>query len=153
MTAVFADGQTTKQSNRFNFASKEFKIPANCQLETSVVEEQQPKVRCENYSISWFPQKNATDKMLESALDEASKNFAEAKNFQKTPITVYLLGEEVNGFKISFENENSNQTRYSIIAAGRVNGQPLFLQLVTDREVKTDDDLSDFAKQIIKLSK
>jgi uncharacterized protein YfeS len=64
-----------------------------------------------------------------------------------------LLGEEAKGYKISFKNESIKKRGYQIVAYGVANGQPVLVQLSLNKEPKTDEDLPDFPRQIVKLSK
>jgi hypothetical protein len=57
----------------------------------------------------------------------------------------------VRGYKISFKSDNG--TSYQIIAYGVANGQPVLVQLSLGKEPKTNDDIPEFARQIIKLTK
>lgn len=145
ITSISAYGQTTKQVNLLTFASKEFKTPEGCKAES------QYQVLCDDYTMVWLYMNN---EMLKTMPDQAVNQLSgQLKDFKKKSITVYLLGEEAKGYKISFKNESTKKTGYQIIAYGVANGQPVLVQLSLNKEPKTDDDLPDFPKQIVRLSK
>ena len=73
------------------------------------------------------------------------------KNFKKEPIKCFLLDKEVKGFKITFKKGKG--IGYQLIAYGVANGQPVLVQLAIDNEPRTNDDLPDFPRQILRFAK
>ena len=145
ITSVSAFGQITKQVDVLNFTSKEFKVPEGCKAKS------QYQVQCADYAMVWLYMNN---EMLKTMPDQAVNQLsAQLKDFKKQAITVKLLGEEAKGYKTSFKNESTKKTGYQIIAYGVANGQPVLVQLSLSKEPKTNDDLPDFPKQIVRLSK
>ena len=143
--AVSANGQTTKQVDSLNFVSKEFNVPKGCKAPSAY------QVQCHDFTMVWF---YTTEEMLKMAPEQAVIHLSEQlKDFKKTSIPVYLLGEEVKGYILSFNNEATKKSGYQIVAYGIAAGQPVLVQLALDKEPKTDADLPDFPKQIIRLKK
>jgi len=90
--------------------------------------------------------------MLKTMPDQfVSQVAARMKKFKKEAITLYLLNEEVEGYKISYKSDG--KLDYQIIAYGVANGQPVLVQLLLDREPETNNDIPEFARQLIKLTK
>lgn len=145
MAIVSVNGQTNKEINLLKFNSQEFKVPVGCKALS------ENQVQCDNYSLGWF---YISKEMIKTAAEEVVNDLSrQLKDFKKQPISVYLLGEEVKGYKISFSNEVSQKTGYQIIAYGIVNSQPVLVQLSLNKNPKTNDDLPELPKQIIKLAK
>jgi hypothetical protein len=145
ITAISISGQAKKEVTQLSFASKEFKVPEGCKAQS------QYQVQCTDYTMLWL---YMNDEMLKTMPDQAVNQLSsQLKDFKKKAITAYLLGEEVKAYKISFKNENTGKTGYQIVAYGVTNGQPVLVQLSLNKEPKADDDLPEFPKQIIRLSK
>src|ERR1051326_4244909 len=93
IATVSVNGQT-KEINLLKFNSQELKVPAGCKARS------EHQVQCDNYTLGWFYlSREMLKTAAEDVLNELSK---ELKDFKKQPISVYLLGEEVKGYKISF---------------------------------------------------
>jgi hypothetical protein len=145
MAVVSVNGQTNKEVNLLKFGSQEFKVPARCKALS------EHQVQCDHYTLGWF---SMNKEMLKTVPEEFANDLSrQLKDFKKQPISVYLLGEEVKGYKISYKNEATQKTVYQIIAYGIVNNQAVLVQLMLDNEPETNDDLPDLPKQIIKLAK
>lgn len=141
--AATSFGQTSTKVDSLTFCFYKYKVPSGCTAESEY------QVKCDNYSIGWL---YMTEQMLQSMPDQlVSQLSGQMKKFKKEAITCYLLDKEVKGYKISFKKDNG--TGYQLIAYGIVNGQPVLVQLSLDNEPKTNDDISDFPRQIIKLTK
>ena len=136
-------GQTTNQVDSLTFCFNKYKVPAGCLAESEY------QVKCDNYSIVWL---YMNEQMLQSMPDQfVSQLSGQMKKFKKESIICYLLDKEVKGYKISFKNDNG--TAYQLIAYGDVNGQPVLVQLSLNNEPKTNQDIPDFPRQIIRLTK
>jgi|SRR5579863_2634121 len=141
VTSSFA--QTPGNGDTVNFCFMKYKIPAGCKAPSEY------QVKCDDYSISWIyltPQTFQT--MPGKVLNQMA---VQMKKFKKEPVTCYLLGNEVKGYKISFKTDQG--TSHQLMAYGYANEQLVLVQLSLDHEPKTDDDIPAFAKQMIRLSK
>ncbi|MBP9883844.1 MAG: hypothetical protein KBF32_10595 [Chitinophagales bacterium] len=142
-TTTIAYGQTSKQIDSLSFCHNKYKAPTGCKTESEY------QLQCNDYSIQWL---YMNDEMLKTMPDQFVSQLAgQMKKFKKKPITPLLLEKEVNGYKISFKSDSG--TSYQIIAYGIANGQPVLVQLSLDKEPKTNDDIPEFARQIVKLTK
>jgi hypothetical protein len=145
MTVVSVNGQTNQEANLLKFGSQEFTVPAGCKADSD------HQVQCDHYTLGWFYMKKA---MLKTVPEELIELLSErTEDFKKLPIFVSLFGEQVKGYKLSIKHEGAQKTSYQIIAYGIVNNQPVLVQLMLDKEPKTNDDLPDLPKKIIKLTK
>jgi hypothetical protein len=136
-------GQTTKQVDSVTFCFNKYKVPTGCTAESEY------QVKCDNYSIVWL---YMNEQMLQTMPDQFVNQMAgQMKKFNKEHITCYLLDKEVKGYKISFKKDNG--TGYQLIAYGVANGQPVLVQLSLDDEPKTNDNIPEFPRQIIRLAK
>lgn len=138
-----AFGQTSTKVDSLSFCFNKYKVPKGC------IAESKYQVKCDNYSMDWL---YMNKQMLQYMPDQFINQLAgQMKKFKKEPITCYLLDKEVKGYKISFKTENG--TGYQLIAYGTVNGQPVLVQLSLNTDPKTNDDISEFPRQIIHLTK
>lgn len=142
-TTMVVYGQASKQIDSLNFCNKKYKVPTEC------ITESEYQAKCDKYLIQWL---YMTNEMLETMPDQFVSQLAgQMKKFKKESITPYLLEQEVKGYKISFKSDG--KTLYQIIAYGVANGQPVLVQLSLDKEPRTNDDIPEFARQIVKLIK
>ena len=140
--SIVSFGQATKKVDSLSFCRNRYAVPQGC------VAESEYQVECDNYSIVWLYMK---EEMLTAMPDQFIDQMAvQMKKFKKTPITCYLLGKEVKGYKISFKGDKG--TRHQLIAYGTANGQPVMVQLSLNEEPKTNDDIPQFPRQIIRLT-
>ncbi len=136
-------GQTSTKIDSLTFCITKYKVPSGCTAESEY------QVKCDNYSIVWL---YMNEQMLQVMPDQFVNQMAgQMKKFKKEPITCYLLDKEVKGYKISFKKDNG--TGYQVIAYGVANGQPVLVQLALDNDPKTNDDIPNFPRQIIRLTK
>ena len=136
-------GQDTKQIDSLTFCSNKYKVPVNCTAESEY------QIQCKDYSMMWL---YMNGQMLQFMPDQfVNQMEGQLKKFKKQSITCYLLDTQVKGYKISFKKDNG--TGHQLIAYGEVNGQPVLVQLSLDKEPKSNDDIPDFPRQIIRLSK
>ncbi len=136
-------GQTTKQVDTLTFCFNKYKVPTGCTAQSEY------QVQCVNYTMVWL---YMNEQMLQSMPDQfVNPMSGQMKKFKKEPITCYLLDKEVKGYKISFKKDNG--TGYQLIAYGAANGQPVLVQLSLNNEPKTNEDIPEFPRQIIRLTK
>jgi hypothetical protein len=136
-------GQTSTKIDSLTFCSNKYKVPTNCTAESEY------QINCENYSMVWL---YMNEQMLQVMPDQfVNQMSGQMKKFKKEPITCYLLDKEAKGYKISFKKDSG--TGYRLIAYGVTNGQPVLVQLSLDKEPKTNDDIPDFPKEIVRLTK
>jgi hypothetical protein len=140
-TAAFA--QTVQQVDAVTFCSNKYEVPAGCTAESEY------QVKCDNYSMIWIHMEKP---MLRSMPDQIVNQMAtQLKKFKKEKIVCYLLDKEVKGYRASFKTDSG--TSYLLIAYGMVNEQPVFVKLSLDKEPGTNEDIPEFARQIIKLTR
>ena len=143
-------GQATTQNDSITFCSHNFKIPTGCTTEKN-------KIKCANYEMDWT---YMADVKLNGVSDKEKlkgmeNSFIELGNmlekFKKKRITCYLLDKEVKGFKVNYKNTRG--TIYQIYASGVINGQAVSVTLALNKEADTNEDIPEFPRQIIKLTK
>ena len=137
-----ANGQAAKQYDSLILLNNKYKTPIGCTAKTSY------QLKCDNYSIQWFYMSDGIMKMLPDTI--VSQLERQKQAFHKEMINPYILDQVMKGYKISYESEGS--MHYQIIAYGIVNEQPILVQLSLDNEPKNNDDIPEFARQIIKLT-
>jgi len=126
-----------------NFCFMKYKIPAECKA----VSESQ--VKCDDYSMSWV---YLTPQTFQTTPDQVINQMAgQMKKFKKEPVTCYLLGNQVKGYKISFKTDQG--TAHQLLAWGLANEQLVLVQLSLNKEPKTNEDIPAFPGQLISLSK
>lgn len=135
--------QTPDKGDTISFCFMKYKIPAGC---TTASEYQ---VKCADYSMTWI---YLTPQAIQTMPDQIISQLAtQTKKFKKEPVTCYLLGNPVKGYKISFKTDQG--TSHQLMAYGVANEQLVLVQLSLDKEPKTDDDIPSFPRQMIRLSK
>ena len=136
-------GQTSTKIDSLTFCFNRYKVPTGCSAESEY------QAKCDNYSIVWL---YMNDQMLQVMPDQfINQMSSQLKKFKKEPITCYLLNREVKGYKISYKGDNG--LGYQLIAYGVANGQPVLVQLSLDKEPKTNEDIPEFPREIIRLTK
>ena len=143
LLATTTFGQTPSKIDTLTFCFNKYKVPTGCTAQSEY------QVKCNNYSIVWL---YMTEPMLQSVPEQFISQMAgQMKKFKKEPITCYLLDNEVKGYRISFKKDNG--AAYQLIAYGIANGQPVLVQLSLDSEPKSNEDIPEFPRQIIRLTK
>jgi hypothetical protein len=141
VTSSFA--QTPVNGDMISFCFIKYKIPAGCKAASEY------QVKCDDYSMTWI---YLTPQTFQTMPDQIINHMAgQMKKFKKEPVTCYLLGNQVKGYKISFKTEQG--TGHQLIAYGFANEQLVLVQLSLDQEPKTDEDIPVFPRQMIRLSK
>jgi len=141
VTTSFA--QTPGNRDTVNFCFIKYKIPAGCKASSEY------QVKCDDYSMIWIYQ---TPQTFQTMPDQIINQMAgQMKKFKKEPVTCYLLGNPVKGYKISFKTDKG--TGHQLMAWGLANEQLVLVQLSLDQEPKTDDDIPAFPRQMVRLSK
>ncbi len=139
-TTLFAQNKV----DVLNFCSNKFQVPVGCKAESEY------QIECDNYSMVWL---YMNEDMLKGGLPEQfiDQMKEQVKQFKKEPIVAFVLGKEFKAYKISLKDEK-NTSRYQLVAYGIANGQPVLVQLSLISEPKSNADIPEFPKQIIKLS-
>jgi len=141
--ATTSSAQMPGKGDTISFCFIKYKIPAGC---TSPSEYQ---VKCDDYSMTWM---YLTPQNFQTKPDETINQMAgQMKKFKKEPVTCYLLGNPVKGYKISYKTDQG--TGHQLMAYGIANEQLVLVQLSLDKEPKTNDDIPAFPGQMIRLSK
>jgi hypothetical protein len=140
-TSSFA--QTPGKGDTISFCFIKYKIPAGC---TAASEYQ---VKCDDYSMTWI---YLTPQTFQTMPDQIISQMAgQMKKFKKEPVTCYLFGNPVKGYRISFKTDQG--TGHQLVAYGVANEQLVLVQLTLDKEPATDEDIPAFPGQMIRLSK
>lgn len=135
--------QSPNKGDSIRFCFMKFKIPADFK------EASEFQVICDNYSITWI---YLTPQTFQTTPDQIITQMAgQMKKFKKEPVTCYLLGNQVKGYKISYKTDQG--TAHQLLAYGMANEQLVLVQLSLDKEPKTNDDIPVFPRQMISLSK
>ena len=141
--AAYSFAQTPGKGDTISFCFIKYKIPVGCTASSEY------QVKCDDYSITWMyltPQSFQT--MSDQIVDQMA---GQMKKFKKEPVTCYLLGNPVKGYKISFKTDQG--TGHQLMAYGVANEQLVLVQLTLDKEPRTDEDIPAFPGQMIRLSK
>jgi hypothetical protein len=134
-------GQQLKTIDSVEFCLKTFEVPATCSADSK------ESFKCDDYSMFWkYINKEMIDYVNGNYLEILSRGF---KHFKKKSTICYLLGTKVNCYIVSYEN--NSKTDYLIIAYGMVNDQSVLLNLNSKREMKTNANLPDFVKQVLRF--
>lgn len=142
-TATSSLAQIPGNGDTVSFCFIKYKIPAGCKAASEY------QVKCDDYSMSWI---YLTPQTFQTMPDQIINQMAgQMKKFKKEPVTCYLLGNPVKGYKISFKTDQG--TGHELLAYGLANEQLVLLQLSLNKEPKTDEDIPAFPGQIIRLSK
>jgi hypothetical protein len=143
LSAATAGAQTPIKTDTVSFCFIKYKVPARCTAESKY------QVKCDDYSMTWI---YMTPQMLQSMPDQVVSQMAgQMKKFKKEAISCYLLDNPVKGYRVSFKTDKG--TGYQLIAYGFANEQPVLVQLSLDRDPKTNEDIPEFPRQMIRLSK
>jgi hypothetical protein len=141
----------TDQSDSVTFCSHNFKVPEGCSIE------QDNEVRCDNYSIGWtyindVKARGASEKQKLRGMEISFIEMGGMLDkFKKKRITCFLLDTEVKGYKVSYKS--AANIMYQIYASGIINGQAVSLILTIKSDPITNEDIPEFARQLIKLTK
>lgn len=137
------NAQTPKSVDELSLASRSFKTPSGCTAQSAY------QLQCSDYSMVLLYMKTDMLKtMPEQAIDQLA---TQLKDFKKKEISVFLLGEKVKGYKITFKDRKSGNKAYQIVAYGVANQQPLLFQLSVEKDPTKNEELPDFVRQIVKL--
>jgi hypothetical protein len=140
---ISSSAQTPVNGDTISFCFIKYKIPAGCKAASEY------QVKCDDYSMTWI---YLTPQTFQTVPDQMINQMAgQMKKFKKEPVTCYLLGNPVKGYKISFKTDQG--TGHQLMAYGIANEQLVLVQLSLDREPKTDEDIPAFPGQMIRLSK
>ncbi len=141
VTTSFA--QTSKQIDSVSLCFNSYKVPTGCAAPSEY------QLECDDYKMIWL---YVTEDMLQTMPAQFVDQVTEGmKKVKKETITCYLLDKEVQGYKLSYKRDN--ETAYQLIAYGVVNGQPVIVQVGLTNDPKTNEDIPEFPRQIIRLTK
>jgi hypothetical protein len=143
-TTIF--GQT---NDSITFCSQNFKVPTGCSTEKN-------KIKRDDFMLSWtymsdVTRGNSDEEKLKGMEDAYLQMGSWLEKFKKKRITCYLLDKEVKGYKVSYKSDKT--MTYQIYASGVINGESVSVILDTNKELVTNEDIPEFARQIIRLKK
>ncbi|MEB2779692.1 hypothetical protein U3A58_04740 [Algoriphagus sp. C2-6-M1] len=135
-------GQTENKIDSLSYAKMKIAVPENCQTKSEY-----ELLECDGISIQWL---YLNEEMLKTVPDQFMEQFTNQKTTKKKKeIKVESFGSELTGYKFTMKNQG--ETSYRIIVYGSVNNQPLLLNLGTETNIETTEDLNDFLKEIIEI--
>ncbi len=142
VVAANAVGQTDKRDT-VTFCYIKYPVPAGCTSEPN------SSVKCDGWKLSWI---YLSAEMLQTVPEQLVNQMAgQLKKFKKEAITCYLLYNPAKGYRLSYKTGDG--TAYQMIAYGIANEQPVILQLSLTKEPKSNEDIPEFARQMIRLTK
>lgn len=99
--------------------------------------------------MSWI---YLTPQTLETTPDQLlSQMSGLLKKFKKEPVSCYLLGNKAKGYRVSYKTDQG--TLHQLVVWGFANEQPVIIQLLLNKEPRTDEDIPAFPGQIVSFSK
>ena len=99
---------------------------------------------CNGFSVFWIDISNFEGNIRKKAIKDIEKQI---KFASKKPITFTSQGQHFEGNYYKWEDET-----YQIVGFGTIDGTTYMLILQFKREVKTNEDLTDFEKNFISLN-
>ena len=143
LLATNAVGQTNK-NDTVTFCYIKYPVPAGCKSEPL------PSVQCDGWKMTWI---YLTPEMLQTFPDQLVNKIAgQFKKFKKEAIDCYLLFNPAKGYLLSFKTDNGTSV-YQLIVYGVANEQPVIVQLSLNKEPESNEDIPEFARQMIRLTK
>jgi len=113
------------------------------------VDEKASGITCDDYSIDWM---YGTPKELEKLRGGIFlTNTMMFHDFTKSRAILYLAGKKVKGYKASFTNKGA-ATWYQYYAEGNINGQDVLVILTLHKAAASNEDIPEFARQIITIA-
>ena len=147
-----------RSSNYFYFCSKVYKIlrdcdgqdQSNCCYYTAHIFKGELTPRSGQFGCyngtSLFWNYFDSEEIAKFNLDNtASQRERQMKKFNKTEVTCFLGNQKVNGYRMNFETMEGIKG-YSINAYGIINGQSVLVELRSQKEINSDDDIKPFAE-------
>jgi hypothetical protein len=142
LVATNAIGQTNK-TDTVTFCYIKYPVPAGC------IGDPNSSIQCDGWKMSWI---YLSAEMLQSVPDQLINQMAgQLKKFKKEAISCYLLGSPAKGYRLSYQVEGG--TSHQLIAYGIANEQPVIVQLSLDKSPKTNEDIPEFARQMIRFTR
>lgn len=141
-TLLFCINLCTAQDTAtyLSLCGSKFAVPESCEAESKY------QLLCEGFSIAWI---YMDDEMLQSVPQQTIKRFEQFNEFSSEKIRCKLLDNTIEGVRLSYVNEGKK--KYQIFAFGKVNRLPVFFQMVTDKEVRTNKDIPEYVSQMLQL--
>lgn len=166
-TPIATSNQSTtekvKRTDSVTFCSRTFAIPREC---TDYERSDELEANCCSANIGSnsgdFACYNGTTLFWDYTLtEERARDIFESippqtkrqmKSFKSKRITCYLLGKKVKGLKATY-TMISGEEGSSIFAYGTINSQPIYIELVSFTEFKSNEDIPKGIRQIVTLTK
>ncbi|MBL7744718.1 MAG: hypothetical protein JNN00_14700 [Chitinophagaceae bacterium] len=152
--------QQKVSTDSFSFCSIKFKVPRDCNKKseanccTAETSARGGNLGCYNgITLMWtyFQNEKSLRDYFEYRTSHSQKE--QIKRFHKKPITCFLLGKQIEGFRIKFENFKGVKWQ-SIIIEDKINDKYVSIELLipSHRKLK-EQNISTGIKQILKLKK
>ena len=136
-----AIGQTNKPDT-VTFCYIKYPVPAGCTADPHSA------VKCDGWKISWI---YLSAEMLQSVPDQLVNQMAgQLQKFKKESISCYLLGSPAKGYRLSYQLQGV--AVYQLIVYGIANEQPVIVQLSLNKSPRTNEDIPEFARQMIRFT-
>jgi hypothetical protein len=143
---IFVAANAVGQANNkdtVTFCYIKYPLPAGCKADSAST------VKCDGWQMTWV---YLNPEMLQSFTDQlVNKMSGRFKKFKEEPINCFLLDNPAKGYELSFQKEGG--TVHQLIAYGFANEQPVFVQVSLDKDPKSNEDIPEFARQMIRLTR
>ncbi len=134
LTSLLANGQyeLAPAVDSISFCNKMFKAPDSCYFIPNGM------VRCDNYALVWV------NVDIEEIERHKSESFDQLKNPKE--INCRILGQDVIAYKTKFK------PGISFIYDGVINSQAVLIQIWLSKNIKTNEEIPSFLRQIFELN-
>jgi hypothetical protein len=125
------------------FCNKKYAVPKGCIARPDYL------VKCDDYAVTWlYPAKDTIQLMPNQIMTMLASKMEE---FKKDSIICYLQGKNATGYKMSYKTDTG--LVYQIISYGFIDEQPVMVWLILNRDIKTNEDLPKFVRQLMTIGK
>lgn len=140
--ALTIQAQSNEIITQVNFAGEQIPIPENCSTDSHYA-----LIDCQGTSVQWL---YLNQEMHAEVVTQYTNQMGTQHGVQNIgQIIIRAFDSELKGD--TFKRNHSQGVSYNILASGIVNDQPLILNIVSDTEIKSTDDLSEFLKSFLEV--
>lgn len=145
-----------KLKDSFTFCSMKFSIPRECDEEQETnccdvdIDGYMHNFSCYNGTSLFWEYVNIewAEDIFISLPPQIKKH---AKSYKKEPITCYILGKKLPGLKETFEPRSGGELVYSILTYGTVNDQSFYCRLISQTDIKNNEDIPPGIRQVFRV--
>ena len=129
------------QTKELNYCHHKFQVPNECDAKSAY------ELSCTDFDIGWL---YMNDEMLAFMPEQVINQFmGQVKKAKKESITCTSFDSELKGYLITYKKNKDELFR--IMVYGKVNGQPVLVNLGLKSKPTRTSDLPDFLSKIIQL--